>query len=249
MVHVGDGEVSDDLIYVPLACLSWETTCGGKAAYAIGIYAAHTAGLPLLKWKNITSSGCDASGVAAGPDKTLYVASYFVHPDQICLFDAKTLESKGTLLLSIPLPRIQGISYNAAAQQFAVTVDDADRHNGYVYFISLSGEVTGPVYSLMHHGELEGLDYTQGYIGYNIASHIYYLFPAQVTGSNFEPGAEVMANGRAQQTTYVDSGNLRVMIEASSLKSFGDAPIKVMNPGLHSGASSELKLVVKESGK
>ena len=250
VTHLGDGEVSGNKIYVPLLCKAGWSGCGQHDTYALGIYAAHTAGLPLLQWADITASGCDASSVAVGPENTLYVASFWIHPGRVCLFDATTLASKGFLTLSVALTSIQGISYNAAAQQFAVSVDNEGETTGYIYFVSLSGQVTGPVYSLPNQGELEGLDYTQGYIGYDINARIDYLFPVQATGSSFKAISVATANGVDQQTTVEGSNALWSMIAASSLKSFGEVRVQVVNPGgLRGGSSSVLDVSVTGTGQ
>jgi hypothetical protein len=247
--HLGDGEVSGDLIYAPIAYFSWagkENFMATPWASAIGVYAAHTAGLPLRSWTDITSSGCDASGIAVGPNNTLYVSSFFINTDKLCLFDATTLASKGELALSIPLPRIQGISYNSAAKQFAVSTDDAEAKIGYIYFVSLTGQVTGPVYTLPQRGELEGLDYTQGYIAYDIGARIHYLYPVQVTGSNFDQDATVQVQGSTQQTIFDNSESLTTIINLSSLDGFGETSVRVANPGFLGGTSSAVKITVRE---
>src|ERR1700691_757610 len=200
LTHIGDGEVNGGRIYAPLACNTQEK-CSPEAV-AIGVYSADTAGLPLEQWADITSSGCDGSGIAVGPNNTLYVSSFFVNPDVLCLYDATTLESKGTLTLSTPIPRIQGISFDPASQRLAVTADNAAKAVGYIYFVSLDGEVVGPAYTVPQTGELEGLDFPQGYIGYVIQpfDYVYFLYPMQVTGSHFYPASQVQVAGARQQT-------------------------------------------------
>jgi hypothetical protein len=247
IAHLGDGEVSGDKIYVPLACAIQEG-CSPEAV-AIGVYSADTAGLPLRQWADITSSGCDGSGIAVGPNNTLYVSSFFVNPDVICLFDATTLESKGTLKLSTPIPGIQGISFDPASQRFAVTADNAARTIGYIYFVSLEGQVVGPAYSMPQSGELEGLDFTQGYIGYviNPFDYIYFLYPIQLTGSHFYAASRMEIDGVAQQTTYESGELLNALVPASSLGGFGPVQVTVANPTPGGGTSSALPFTVTES--
>jgi hypothetical protein len=241
--HLGDGEVSNGYIYDAIACSSSDKSCGARHK-AIAVYAANTVGLPLVNWADITSSSCDAeSGLAVGPNNTLYVASFYVNPSQLCLFDATTLEPKGTLTLSTPIPYVQGISYNAAAQQFAVSSDSASKIIGYIYFVSLSGEVSGP-YLTPQKDEVEGLDYTQGYIGYDVSSAIQYIFPFQVAGSNFKPGAVVYGNALDRQTFYQNSGSLISVVKATTMSGFGAVKIKVVNPGLLGGTSNTVKFTV-----
>jgi hypothetical protein len=238
--HIGDGEVSGGKIYAPLACVTQEGCRPG--AVVIGVYSADTAGLPLLQWADITSSGCDGSGIAVGPNNTLYVSSFYVNPDVLCLYDATTLESKGTLTLSTPIPRIQGISFDPASQRFALTADDAARTGGYIYFVSLDGEVVGPAYTVPQTGELEGLDFTQGYIGYVIQpfDYVYFLYPIQATGSGLYPASKVEVDGAAQQTTYENGDLLDAIVPASSLHRFGQAQVTVLNPSPGGGTSSAL---------
>jgi len=247
LTHVGDGEVSGDMIYAPLACATQEG-CSPEAV-AIGVYSAHTAGLPLQQWADITSSGCDGSGIAVGPNNTLYVSSFFVNPDVLCLFDATTLESEGTLTLSTPIPRIQGISFDPASQRFAVTTDNASRSIGYIYFVSLDGKVVGPAYTVPQTGELEGLDFTQGYIGYVIQplDNVYFLYSIQATGSDFYPGSQVEVEGVAQRTTYENGELLDAIVPASSLHGFGQVQITVLNPSPGGGTSSALPFTVSKS--
>ena len=246
LAHIGDGEVSAGKIYAPLACLIQEG-CSPEAA-AIGVYSADTAGLPLQQWADITSSGCDGSGIAVGPNNTLYVSSFFVNPDVLCLYDATTLESKGTLALSTPIPRIQGISFDPASQRFAVTADNAARTIGYIYFVSLDGEVVGPAYTVPQTGELEGLDFTQGYIGYVIQpfAYVYFLYSIQVTGSDFYRASQVQVDGTAQQTTYENGELLDAIVPASSLHGFGQVQVTVLNPP-PGGTSSALPFTVTQS--
>jgi hypothetical protein len=242
--HLGDGELSNGYIYVAAACSASDTKCGAKHK-ALAVYAVGKAGLPLVRWADITSSSCDAeSGVAVGPDNTLYVSSFYVNPKQLCLFDATTLKAKGVLKLSKPIPYVQGISYNAEAQQFAVAADLASKVWVNIYMVSLDGEVTGPVYVLPTNGELEGLDYTQGYIGYDLAGYIHYLFPFQVTGNNFVSGDEVVVNGVARQTTLMNSGLLQAVIKGSSLTDFGTEKVKVVNLGPPKKTSATVKLPI-----
>jgi hypothetical protein len=247
IAHLGDGEVSGDKIYVPLACATQEG-CSPEAV-AIGVYSADTAGLPLQQWADITSSGCDGSGIAVGPHNTLYVSSFFVNPDVICLFDATTLESKGTLKLSTPIPGIQGISFDPVSQRFAVTADNAARTIGYIYFVSLDGEVFGPEYTTPQSGELEGLDFTQGYIGYvvNPFDYVFFLYPIQLTGGNFYAASRIEIDGVAQQTTYESGELLDAVVPASSLAGFGPVQVTVANPTPGGGISSALPLTVTES--
>lgn len=245
--HVGDGEVSAGRIYAPVACLT-QAGCSPEAI-AIGVYSADTAGLPLQQWANITSSGCDGSSIAVGPNNTLYVSSFFVNPDILCLYDATTLQSKGTLTLSTPIPRIQGISFDPASQRFAVTADDATKEIGYVYFVSLDGAVVGPAYTVPQSGELEGLDFTQGYIGYVIQpfDYVYFLYPVQLMGSNFYPASQVQFDGAAQTTTYESGEVLDAIVPASSLHRFGTFQVTVLNPAPGGGTSSALPFTVTAS--
>jgi hypothetical protein len=247
LAHIGDGEVRGGEIYAPLACLT-QQSCSPAAA-AIGVYSANAAGLPLQKWVDITSSDCDASGIAVGPDNTLYVSSFYVNPDVLCLYDATTLESKGTLKLSMPIPRIQGISFDPVSQRFAVTADNAAVTGGYIYFVSLSGQVVGPAYTVPQTGELEGLDFTQGYIGYiiNPFDYVYFLYPIQLTGSDFYAASQVEVAGAAQQTTYENGELLDAIVPASSLGSFGQVQVTVLNPSPGGGTSSALSFTATGS--
>jgi len=247
LTHIGDGEVSGGKIYAPLACLTQEG-CNPEAT-AIGVYSADTAGLPLQQWADITASGCDGSGIAVGPNNTLYVSNFFVNPDMLCLYDARTLESKGTLTLSTPIPRIQGISFDPASRRFAVTADNAARTVGYIYFVSLDGEVVGPAYTVPQLGELEGLDFTQGYIGYVIQpfDYVYFLYSIQATGGDFFPASHVEIDGAAQQTTYENGESLDAIVPASSLHRFGQVQVTVQNPSPGGGTSSALPFTVAPS--
>jgi len=247
LTHIGDGEVSGGKIYAPLACVTQEG-CGPEAV-AIGVYSADTPGLPLQQWADITSSGCDGSGIAVGPNNTLYVSSFYVNPDVLCLYDATTLKSKGTLTLSTPIPRIQGISFDPVSERFAVTADNATKAIGYVYFVSLDGEVVGPAYTVPQAGELEGLDFTRGYIGYVIQpfDHVYFLYSIQVTGSDFYPASQVNVDGALRQTTYENGGLLDAIVPASSLQSFGQVQVTVLNPSPGGGTSSALPFTVTRS--
>jgi hypothetical protein len=247
LAHIGDGEVGGGKIYAPLACATQEG-CSPEAV-AIGVYSADTPSLPLEQWANITSSGCDGSGIAVGPNNTLYVSSFFVNPDVLCLYDATTLESKGTLTLSTPIPRIQGISFDPASQRFAVTADNAERTIGYIYFVSLDGQVVGPAYTVPQTGELESLDFTQGYIGYVIQpfDYVYFLYPIQLTGSDFYAASQVEVDGAAQQTTYENGGLLDTIVPAPSLHGFGQVRVTVVNPSPGGGPSSPLPFIATGS--
>ncbi len=246
LAHIGDGEVRGGMIYVPLACLIREG-CEPERI-AIGVYSADIAGLPLQQWADITASGCDGSGIAVGPNNTLYVSSFYVNPDALCLYDATTLKSKGTLTLSIPIPRIQGISFDPVSQRFAVTADNATRTAGYIYLVSLDGEVAGPAYTVPQTGELEGLDFTRGYIGYVIQpfDNVYFLYSIQVTGSDFYPASQVEVDGVAQQTTYENGELLDAIVPASSLHGFGQVQVTVRNPSPGGGTSSALPFTVRQ---
>ncbi|GEM_PF-5576847 len=167
----------------------------------------------------------------------------------LCLFDATTLESKGTLTLSTPIPRIQGVSFDPASRRFAVAADNPARTIGYIYFVSLDGEVVGPTYTVPQTGELEGLDFTQGYIGYVIQpfDYVYFLFSIQAAGSGFYPASQVEVDGVAQPTRYENGELLEAIVPASALQTFGQAHVTVVNPPPGGGTSSALPFTVTQS--
>ena len=65
-----------------------------------------------------------------------------------------------------------------------------------------------------------------------------------VNGSNFVNGSQVLWNGAARTTTFVNSGILLVQIPSTDLTSPGNFPVKVRNPA-PSGDSGELNFQVR----
>jgi uncharacterized protein (TIGR03437 family) len=70
-------------------------------------------------------------------------------------------------------------------------------------------------------------------------------FTLMVRGSNFVPGAQVLWNGAARSTTFVDNGVLQAEIPASDIATQGAAQVTVNNPAPGGGASASLQFVVE----
>lgn len=66
-----------------------------------------------------------------------------------------------------------------------------------------------------------------------------------VYGNNFMPSSIIEWNGYDVQTTFVDSGTLRMQLDASALKNGGSYPISVSNPGPGGGISNSVMFTVK----
>ena len=69
-------------------------------------------------------------------------------------------------------------------------------------------------------------------------------FVLTVNGSNFVPGSIIRVNGQGRQTTFVNSGQLTVVITAQEIANPGALSITVFNPAPGGGASAALTLVI-----
>lgn len=159
--HLGDGEYSNGVLYA--AVMHYGGCPGTSSGQLIARYSAATGALSGYFDVSAAMGGADISGVAVVPATNTLVASTFCGGAQIYLFDLTTGASKGTVTLSTALPFTQGVSYNPTSGQLALSVDSSVAEtDGYVYFASLGGAVTGPVYSTTGGtSDVEGLDYTQ----------------------------------------------------------------------------------------
>jgi WD40 repeat protein len=172
VIHVGDGAYFQGMLFAPVESFKG---CNNVTHQTVAVYAANRPGLPLVRYSDISANGHEASSVTVAPStNSLYVSS-FCDGSKLWIYDLYTLKLKGTLALSTNILKIQGISWNPAQSQFAVTADSADQNTGYIYLVSASGAVTGPVYTVPQKGELEGVDYTQSTIRYLIDGRVYFV--------------------------------------------------------------------------
>lgn len=172
VTHVGDGDYYHGKLYAPVEQFA---SCDNFSHQTIVVYSAHTKDLPLSTYADISANRHEVSSVTIVPStNSLYVSS-FCDGSRLWIYDVNTLALKGTLELSESIQRIQGISWSSARHQFAVTSDDPSMTTGYIYLVSSTGKVTGPVYTPPQRGELEGVDYTQGAIRYLIGGYVYFL--------------------------------------------------------------------------
>ena len=171
ITHLGDGEYYGGKLYVPA-----ETWIGCPSTnQTIAVYSANVSGLPLLSSRNISADNHEVSSIAVGPSGTSLYVSSFCDGSKLWIYDSTSLTLTGTLTLSTTIPLIQGISYNSSANQFVISSDNPNETVGYLYYVSMSGTVTGPFYTVPVTGELEGVDYTQGNIRYLINQQVHFL--------------------------------------------------------------------------
>jgi trimeric autotransporter adhesin len=69
-------------------------------------------------------------------------------------------------------------------------------------------------------------------------------FEIELTGNNFESQSEVLINGDAQTTSFLDSQELEADIPTSYLTTAGELSISVLNPAPGGGASQALPLTI-----
>lgn len=173
--HIGGGAYYHGKLYAPVEHYAG---CGDVADQTIALYQAHKKGLPLVQQASVASHGQEISAIAIdGKKNELYTSSY-CDGSHLMVYNLKTLTLKRTIPLSKNLSMIQGISWNPKYKEFALAEDGPQSKVGYLYFVSPTGVVSGPIYTTARLGELEGLDWTQhtkGEIRYAIAGHIYYL--------------------------------------------------------------------------
>jgi Chitobiase/beta-hexosaminidase C-terminal domain len=188
--HLGDIEYSGGYIYAPAE--SWNG-CGNFAPTLLAVYSASTG--RLITWSDITADGHEASAVAAVPGSDQVVVTSYC-PGQggyttLWSYDLNALITNppgslltydNTITMSTPIPLMQGISWNANDNEFAVTADTSGPA-GSIWLISAEGLVTGPVYVVPTSAslELEGVDFVSG--------DLYYLESQTVYGIGAVPAA------------------------------------------------------------
>lgn len=175
LAHIGGAAYYHGRLYAPA---EYWFSCENFGDQTIAVYDANAAGLPLVQHKDVSDRKQEISAIAIVPAKHELFTSSFCDGSKLMIYDLKTLAPKGSLSLSRNIGKIQGLSWSAKHHQFAMTSDDPQQKVGYVYIVSLDGQVKGPIYTTPSWGEMEGVDYTQGdTIRFLIGGHVYYLNP------------------------------------------------------------------------
>lgn len=173
--HIGGGAYYHGKLYAPVEHYAG---CRDVADQTIALYQAHQKGLPLVRQVSVASHGQEISAIAIdGKKNELYTSSY-CDGSHLMVYNLNTLALKRTIPLSKNLSMIQGISWNPKHKEFALAADGPKSKIGYLYFVSPTGVISGPIFATAPLGELEGIDWTKhtkGEIRYAIAGHIYYL--------------------------------------------------------------------------
>lgn len=183
VTHLGDVDYYNGYIYGPVDAYNG---CGTFLPEALADYDATTG--KLVTWSDITADGHEASSVTVIPDKNELVVSSFCSTKNgfttLWIYDlnqlttnppGSTMTYSGTITLSTAIQNIQGISWNAAANQFVISADVAGIA-GSLWVATATGTVSGPIYVIPSATgqELEGVDYSTG--------TLYYLEDGYVTG-------------------------------------------------------------------
>ena len=180
--HLGDVEYSGGYIYGPVE--AWNG-CSSFTPVLLAVYSASTG--QLVTWSDITADGHEASSVTVIPASNQVVVTSYC-PNEggdttLWNYNLNTLttNSAGSLMtysstttLSNPISLMQGISWNANANQFAVSAD-TNGPAGSLWLVSAQGLVTGPVYIVpsLASLELEGMDYISGDLYYLESGYVY----------------------------------------------------------------------------
>ncbi len=209
--HLGDIEYGNGYIYAPAEAWS---SCSSFTPVLLAVYDARTG--QQVTWSNITADGHEASAVAVVPGSNQLVVTSFC-PNQngdttLWNYDlnalttnpsGSTMTYSSTTTLSSAISEIQGISWNAAANQFAVSTD-MDGTAGSLWLVTPAGTVSGPIYIVPASvgTELEGVDYISG--------DLYFLESGYVYGVGAVPATPVinLASGTycaAQAVTITDA--------------------------------------------
>jgi hypothetical protein len=169
--HIGDIEYYGGYIYAPLELFK---NCTTFAPVLIAVYDADTGAL--VNWVDITAQGHEASAAAVIPDEGQVVISSYCPAKSgastLWNYDLESVNNRpagsavanqSTITLSSPISSIQGLSWYKQARQFLVSAD-LNAPAGTLWFVSGTGEVTGPVFTVpADQGiELEGVDATTG---------------------------------------------------------------------------------------
>jgi len=183
VTHLGDVAYYNGYIYGPVE--AWNG-CNSFLPAVLAVYDAKTG--QLVTWSDITADGHEASSVAVVPSTNQMVVSSFCSAENgnatLWTYDLNALTTNapgstmtytGTITLSTAIPLIQGISWDATANQFAISAD-VGGNAGSLWLASATGTVSGPIYVIPSATglELEGLDYSSGIL--------YYLENGYVTG-------------------------------------------------------------------
>lgn len=180
--HLGDVEYSNGYLYAPVE--AWNG-CGSFAPVFLAVYNAGTG--QLVTWSDITADGHEASAVAVVPASNQVVVTSFCPNENgfttLWNYDLNTLTTNppgspmvysSTTTLSSAISWIQGISWNADAQEFAISAD-VDGTAGSLWLATYTGDVTGPIYVVPTAVgiELEGVDYTSDDLYYLESGYVY----------------------------------------------------------------------------
>jgi hypothetical protein len=203
--HIGDIDYFNGMLY---ATVEYLQGCSANAAETMAIYSAATGELISpdqgVGWFDISGDGEGEAGTVtvvptANDGHGVLVVGSYCNAYNLWVFD---LQSPGTWLgtipLSVPVPNIQGVSWNAGLHQFAITSDGESAPgvapaNGFIWLADWDGKVgdTGvvvggqPILDIPQTGETEGNDYSQGYIAYLVGG--VGVFYYQNGSTTFEP--------------------------------------------------------------
>jgi hypothetical protein len=139
VTHLGDIANYNGYIYAPVDAWS---SCDSFLPAVLAVYDAKTG--QLVTWSDITADGHEASSVAVVPSTNQVVVSSFCNTENgnatLWTYDLNALTTNppgstmtytGTIKLSTAIPYIQGISWNAAANQFAISADVGGTREAY----------------------------------------------------------------------------------------------------------------------
>jgi sugar lactone lactonase YvrE len=202
--HLGDGKLYNGYLYIGAENYDFSRYCIYQSQ-TLAVYNANAAGLPLVNFRDASAGGEDQSAVAVVPSQNaLYVAGY-CDGSKLWIYDLGTLALKGTVTLSQNIPAIQGLTYNAATDSLFMSADASqggEDWGGEIYQVSFKGVAT-PVLAVPGPGELEGLDFYQGSLGYAIAGRVHFF-----SGGPVAIGTVPLTSAVARLTTSaIPAGN------------------------------------------
>jgi len=174
--HIGDGKFYNGYLYLGEENYDYSRICVYQNQ-TLAIYNANAAGLPVVTFRDMSAGGEDPSAIAVVPSQnSIYVAA-FCDGSKLWVYDLATLAPKGTVTLSQNISKIQGLTYNAATDSLFMSADTTiagQVSGGEIYQVSFKGVVT-PVLAVPGPGELEGLDFFQGSLGYAIGGRVHFF--------------------------------------------------------------------------
>lgn len=241
--HLGDGAVYNGRLYCAAENYTSPTVFSDNR-----IAVFNTSTLAFIEQHDISAQGVETAGAAIDPAQGLIYVCTYTNGDRINVYDLTTFDFVRTIMLPVPLPKNQGITYK---NQRLYLAEDTNKR---IYTLNMQGDILG--YTRVSSGTQEGIDFT---------TNIFYsLEETPVSGANQivstimpysarQPlNANLVFNGDfeiAPSFTAVTTGNKAWIDGTAAGQTFGDTVYSwATNKPANANSSASFDSTVKYSG-